>query len=179
MGKMFKPFIDVLYSIAIGIGFSEFPLYPQKNIPGVLFFLATLYLAAFDWYHYDKYESNIAENKKITYYITQIITILILSQLFRHSCTLSLKYWILYLVSLISIGTFWNIYVAFPSYKKFVGINIVIIIFNITLLAFYPFLLSKIPTSESNFRYLVFGFESILALVSYKLLYRIVFSRTK
>lgn len=183
--SVIRPFIDTLYSIAIGIGFSQFPKYPLKNVPGVIFFLLTLVVAVADWYYCRACEDAIQEGKRFRYYLLQVTTVLVLSQMFRHSARDSLRMWIVYFAIFTVLGAYWIYIASFRKYDLFILIliSILMIIANGLLLVFhsqieevfrfgvkYRTMDNSYGIIDIDYRYVIFSVESALLGVGYLIL---------
>jgi hypothetical protein len=171
---MIRPFIDTLYSIAIGIGFTQFPAKPQKNVPAILFFALTLVMAAADWYYYRTFEDFVSSQTEFLYYLLQVITVLILSQMFRHASSRNLRIWICYFIIFVALGAFWNWIVSFSNYGAFLAGNVLLILTNIALLFYYSRLESS-PPLQMDIRYTLFAAQIVALGLGYVVL--MIFNR--
>jgi hypothetical protein len=162
-------FIEILYSIAIGIGFTEFPIKPHENLPNAILFFVILFIAAKDWFYYHEFQKLVTPEKKFQSNIVQIISVLILSQLFKQEVIGELRLWIFYLIIFIVAGIYWNWLVAFSNYRAINKINAVIVFFNAVLLFLFPYIQSLSSLSNAEFRYLVLGYELVVIAASYQL----------
>lgn len=163
---MIRAFIDTLYAIAIGLGFDNFPDNPLDSIPSVILFLMTLTLAASDWYYYRGFEDAIEPNKKKAYYTIQVLTVLVLSQLFAHSTNDDPSLWIGYLIAFVLLGTIWNLVVPLYSRWGFVVANLLIIASNLVLLLGHESIIQALSiTDAESFLWIVIATEAALIAV--------------
>lgn len=102
---VFKPFVDILYSIAIGLGFNVFPPNPASDMPATILFITTLGLALNDWYFYRTHSKDQLDLREL---FPQILTILALSQMFRHSADGTFEAWCWYAAMFAFLGSHWN-----------------------------------------------------------------------
>lgn len=166
---MIQPFIDALYAIAIGLGFTEFPENPLTNKPAVLFFGFTLVLAALDWYYYRGFESTVPSERRFLYYSLQVVTVLVLSQMFRHSHADVVKPWLAYFIVLNLLGVAWDLLANVQNAAAFVSINGLFIVVSALGLFFYDKLDGTSPFGI-DLRYTVFGAEMLVILAAIPIL---------
>jgi hypothetical protein len=134
---VFIPFIDILYSLAIGTGFTYFPEFPLQNLPGTVFFIFTLLVAAQDWYEYHDKANIIPKKQELQYHIWQILVVLALNQMFRHSTAVSLQSWLVYFGIFAILNAFWNAFTRFSNHWLFVGTTSLLAIGNFTAGVYY------------------------------------------
>ena len=65
---MLIPFIDILYSLAIGTGFVFFPENPLENIAGTFAYVFTVLITAHDWYEYHDKAELIPKGQELLYH---------------------------------------------------------------------------------------------------------------
>lgn len=168
---MIQPFLDTLYSIAIGLGFTDFPKNPLKNWPAVLFFVFTLVLAALDWYYYRGFEPAIPTERKSLYYILQVVTVLVLSQMFRHSQEDSIRPWLAYFIILNVLGVAWDLLAQVQNIGAFAAINALFILVSALALIYYR----RLAFWGIDVRYSIFVGELLVVLLAWPIL--IVFNK--
>ena len=127
---MLIPFIDILYSLAIGTGFVYFPENPLQNLAGTVAFVFTLFITAHDWYEYHDKVDIIPKDRILFYHLWQIFVILTLNQMFRHSVTPSLVSWLIYFGVFATLNAIWNGFTQFINHWLFVGTTSILAIGN-------------------------------------------------
>ena len=152
-------FIDTLYSIAIGLGFTQLPANPVKEKPIVLVFLFTLAVAGQDWYYHHKFEQETP-----TYFTFQVLSVLVLSQMFRHSKTESLRPWLWYFVVFNLLAICWNLVAGIANPIVFGVFNILLAAVCFSALAAYDSM-ARWFEEKIDVRYVVLvSFLAVLAL---------------
>lgn len=169
---IFKPFIDILYSIAIGIGFSKFPNNPFKDFYDTLFFLATLLIATQDWFEFhNKFDSIANGYHKFWYNFIQVLSILFLSQMFRHS-TSDPQSWLGYLGCFLLLGSVWTIITPIKNQWVFIFSAVFQGTANILLVIFFKSICVKFQEIGLNAKLGILLIEMILISLSYTLIFR-------
>lgn len=157
---MFIPFIDILYSLAIGTGFVYFPINPLENVPGTVIFLFTLFVAAQDWHEYHDKVDVISKEKLLFYHIWQIFVVLALNQMFRFSAEPSLIPWLAYFGIFAILNAIWNAFTIFLNHWLFVITAVLLATGNFAAVFFYSVLVSAVPDIDS--RWIIFLGELLL-----------------
>lgn len=148
-------FVETLYAIAIGIGFTHIPENPVKEKPVVLVFLFTLALAGHDWFYHERLEGDTS-----AYYVFQVLSVLVLSQLFRHSKAGSFRPWLWYFIIFNLLAICWNLAAKIANPLVFSVFNLLLASASILLLTSYERLAKKL-----DIRYIaVSGFLAVIAI---------------
>lgn len=145
---MIRTFIDTLYSIAIGLGFTNFPKNPLDDLVSVSLFLVTIFLSAGDWYYHREFEKKITKKCLQLYYSVQIFSVLILSQLFVHSTEKTLSLWLEYFLAFVLLGGIWNLVAPINNKWGFSLGNIAIIFLSAMILVYKVQLMSLFSLND-------------------------------
>ena len=152
---MFTPFIDILYSLAIGIGFDYFPENPLENVAGTLAFILTLFITAHDWYEYHDKIEIIPKGQELLYHLWQVFVILALNQMFRHSVNPSLTSWLIYFAVFALLNAVWNAFTKFVNHWLFVGTTSLLAAGNLAAGIFYSSIVALAPNIDGRWMILV------------------------
>jgi hypothetical protein len=152
---MFLPFIDILYSLAIGIGFDHFPETPLENTAGTAAFMLTLLVAAHDWYEYHDKLDIIPKRQVLRYHLWQVLVILALNQMFRHSVAPSLAAWLIYFSIFAALNAVWNAFTKFVNHWFFVGTTSLLAVGNLFAGIFYSSVIAVVPVADERWVILV------------------------
>lgn len=152
---MFIPFIDILYSLAIGIGFDSFPDNPLDNLAGTVAFILTLLIAAHDWYEYHDKASIIPKGQELHYHLFQIFVILTLNQMFRHSVKPTLASWLIYFGIFAVLNVLWNAFTRFTNHWLFVVTTSLLAIGNLSAGIFYSSIVGLVSGIDARWIILV------------------------
>ncbi len=144
-------FIAVLYSIAISLGFSQLPANPLKEKPTVLVFLFTLAIAGLDWFYHHRFR-----RPETLYYAVQVLNVVVLSQLFRHSHAKPIRPWLRYFVIYNVLAICWDFVAGIANPMGFVFMNVLLILVSAIALAMYNKLESFLG-NRLDPRYVILG----------------------
>ena len=166
MTTVLIPFIDILYSLAIGTGFVYFPENPLENIAGTFTFILTLFIAAHDWYEYHDKADVVPQDKAGFYHLWQVFVILVLNQMFRHSVTPSLVSWLIYFGVFATLNAVWNAFTRFVDHWLFVATTSLLAIGNFAAGIFYSRITALVPTTDGRWIVLLYELFLISAILS-------------
>lgn len=147
---MLIPFIDILYSLAIGTGFVFFPENPLENVAGTFAFVFTVLITAHDWYEYHDKVELVPKGQELLYHTWQVFVILALNQMFRHSVAPSLQSWLIYFGIFAILNVVWNAFTEFVNHWLFVGTTSVLAIGHLAAGIFYPTIIATIPSIDGR-----------------------------
>lgn len=132
------PFIDVLYALAIGSGFSAFPKNPPKDYFGTVVFIYTLLIAAQDWFEYHDKADIIPDRHRLGYVVLQIFVILTLNQMFVHATSDSLVPWLVYAGVFCLLNGVWNVFTPFVRHYFYAVTSTCLAVVAFVLVFLYP-----------------------------------------
>ncbi len=161
---MFIPFIDILYSLAIGTGFVYFPENPLNNIAGAFAFMFSLFIAGHDWYEYHDKAEIIPKERELLYHVWQAFVVLVLNQMFRHSVESSLQSWLIYFGIFATLNAVWNAFTKFVNHWLFVGTTSIVAIGSFTAGFFYNKIIVFLPNVDGRWL-ILFGELLLIVLV--------------
>jgi hypothetical protein len=128
---------DIIFSTVLGYGFTQFPKEPFSDISSTLFFLFTLSIGIVDWFGNHYYTKTVKSRFSLIFFIIQILTLLILTQMFDSTDSLSKQTWFLYFGIYLSLYVFWNILTDFNNKTFFISMIVVGSILSFSVSAYY------------------------------------------
>lgn len=138
-------FIDILYALAIGTGFTNFPKNPIENPLGTSVFIYTLLIAFHDWFEYHDKLPLINEERRYLYYIIQIFVILSLNQMFAHSIDTPLIGWLIYAGIFCLLNVIWNVITPFEKNLLYAATSGFLFVSAFLIVTFYQPIISLFP----------------------------------
>jgi hypothetical protein len=114
--------IDIMFSTVLGFGFSQFPKNPIYELSSTMLFLLTMSIGITDWFGNHYYSKTVKTKFALSFFIVQILTLLILSQLFYFSGEEDMKMWFFYLGLYLNLYIIWNLLTTFNNRTFYITI---------------------------------------------------------
>lgn len=149
----FVPFIDILYGLAIGTGFTLFPDDPLRRWQTALIFLTSIWLTVQDWYEYhldqDRIQGNKLHDPGVHIHMMSVLNTLAIHLMFRYAGLEELRNWLLSYGALCLLGSIYNIRVEFKNNKLFALMAFVqAILWSASAFLLLPFVNRWMPSFE-------------------------------
>jgi hypothetical protein len=141
----FLSFIDIIYAVVIGTGFTNFPYNPKANVLGTFMFMYTLFVTAHDWYEYHHKFDRIPQKRRIWYFFIQICVLVVLNQMFKHSTSYSLVMWLSYVCIFCLLNTIWNLITPFENHRLYALTSIILALITLLMVVSYQSIIGFIP----------------------------------
>jgi hypothetical protein len=171
---------DIIFSTVLGYGFTQFPKEPFSNISSTLLFLLTLSIGIVDWFGNHYYTKTVKARFSLVFFIFQILTLLILTQMFNSTDSSSIQRWFLNFGIYLSLYIFWNILTDFNNKTFFISMIAFGSILSYFVSAYYDYLPKTILGLELKIILpLATSIYSVLSIFIFNLITKHIFFDTQ